>query len=70
MSNSDYEVLELTYELTDKDICTIDSCCLSRSDEQGDSIKDGLLKLKVKAIYDPDWGFLKLISVNGIPLEY
>ncbi len=64
------EIIELTYELSDRDVYTVDSCCLSRSDEQEESIKDSLLKLRVKATYDADWGFLKIISVNGVPLAY
>ena len=69
MTFDDMNTLELTYELAGGDLASLDSCCLSRNEEQADTIRGALHSLKVIAEYDPDWGFLRLVSVNGIPLE-
>ena len=63
-------LINLKYKLESEYAPVLDSCCLSRNDEQGESIKNALNSLDVQVDYDEDWGFVKIISVNGIPLVH
>lgn len=62
--------IECTYKIIDGDLPLLEGCA-SRSviDEHIDAISSAFNKIKITIDVDDEWGFCKIIAVNGHSVE-